>query len=173
MKRILLAVALCLVLAGSVKAAGGLVGTVEGTISLLGSEPLLHVLLTTRQGALYRVTGPAAAQLRSVGQGYVVRVAGILSHGASLGDSSLEAYQFKIVAAKTPTGEKKTQVGKIVVTEEETYLVTDELLIYRLRGAAEDSLREMPGARVCVVGDVTASWTKGRSLRVDFFNVLK
>ncbi len=153
-----------------VEAAGPTV--LQGTLSVAGNEPFTFPQLKTDQGKAYKITGPMAEELRAVGQGYVVRVAGRVGHGTPPLTGSLEAYQYKIVSVQTPAGEKKPWVGRVAVDGAEVYLVTEDLMAYALQGVAVSELQKLDGAKICVVGKARASWSGSRKLSVDFYNVL-
>lgn len=169
----MLLVAVVLMLSLSAATMAGNVTVLQGTLSLLGNEPFTFMQLQTDRGELYRISGQLADELREVGQGYVVKVAGTIGPAAPPLDGTLEVYQYKIVALQSPGGDKKPFVGRVVVDSDDTYLISDDLTVYLLQGIAVHGLREMPGARLCVVGKTSRSRTKIKTLTVAFYNVIK
>lgn len=142
----------------------------KGTLALAGNEPFTFLLFTEDKGQQFRLNGPLVGELKAIGPGYVVQVAGKISGRGDRAPQFLDAYQYRIVEVITPQGRRKPVVGRLIVDKTSLTLVDENFVFYRLGGNLK-GLEDADGKKFCLVGKITG-WGSSRNMQVEFYNIL-
>lgn len=145
--------------------------TLDGRISLAGSEPLIKVLIQVGEEGLYTLSGPLSRELQSLSRFRVLvtgKISGALYPG-TLGDMEVETYS---LLDPYYGKERHWVLGSLRRCQEDLVLVGDDQVIYTLLNASVVGGFDGVNKRVLLVGVVEFTGNYAALLQVETFKFL-
>jgi len=145
--------------------------TVEGRISLQGSEPLIEPVLITKEEKVYSLSG-LVEELKRL-SGARVRVTGGLNKSRlprTEGDIKVETYKLLDPGLKTDVS---WAMGKIREAKKEVVLIGEDQVIYTLKELSVSQKEKLIGTKAVLIGTLCFHGRFKADIKVDSYKILR